>query len=106
MLLEVLIGAALAFLAATNVIQVKVRLQPRSLAEGIIRVSRLRGCLVLLAAEVRAILMSRAAREEALAQERARKLYDATVGEIFQTATDQEKETILGLFRKYMPRDR
>ena len=103
MLLEVFIGGALAYLAAKNMIQVRVQVKPYSIAETI---DRVRKCAIILAEEVRVHLMNKAARQKAQAQQRAQALYDATVGDIFQNATEEEKEMLLGLFRKYMPSDR
>lgn len=51
--------------------------------------------------DIRHHLMSKAEREQARLRRNAQMMYDATVGEIFAHATDEEKQTILDLFAKY-----
>lgn len=87
-----------AFVAARECLQVKVTLRPCNIANKMANVKR---TTVGIIDEIRFHLISRSEREQARARRKAQLMYDATVGQIFANATDEEKQTLLDLFQKY-----
>lgn len=103
MLLEMIVAGGLAYYAARRFVMVEVKLRPNAIAE---TVEKTRKSLAKASDQVRRHMVSKAEWEESRAVEKAQAMYDRTVVEFFQNATEDEKEMLLRLFRKYMPSDK
>ena len=97
-MLTTLLTLAIAYVAARNLLEVKVRLNPHGIANTVAGAKSLTHGLV---DQVRLQLLSKARREQEHVRRRAQLMLDNTVGTIFENATDEEKETLLSLFTKY-----
>lgn len=102
MLLEMIAIGGIAYYASRNFIELRVNLKPHSIARTIEKAKK---TVNSATEQVKKQMVSEAEWRESKAREKAKAAYDATVANIFEAATEEEKETLLNLFKKYMPED-
>lgn len=102
MILETIIGGGILYYAAKNFVNIDVRLKPHTIAQA---VEKAKQSVTSATEQVKKQMVSESEWQETKARQKAQAVYDSTVAEIFNEASDEEKETLLALFRKYMHSD-
>jgi len=97
-MLSTIVAVAITCLIARKFVGIKLVPKPCSIANTVANTASVTRGFV---DQVRLQLMSRASREREIIRRRAQMMYDNAVADIFQNATDEEKQTLLDLFAKY-----
>lgn len=97
-IIDLIIFGAIALYMMRHMISVQIK--PYGIAESMHRTKQ---SLLIIAREIKTQFLIIAQREETLARQKAQEVYDKTIGRFFTQATDEEKEVVLAVFRKYMP---
>lgn len=93
-----ILALIVACVAARELLQVKVTFRPCNVAD---KVTKAKNTALGIVDELRLHLLSKAEREKTRTMRKAQMMYDNTVADIFENATDEEKQALLDLFAKY-----
>ena len=102
MLFEAIAGGSVIYFAAKNYLNIDIRLKPHAVARSI---EKAKQTVSNATEQVKQQLVSEYKWQEKKATQKAQALYDHTVSEIFESATQEEKDTLMEMFKKYAPSD-